>query len=90
MLSVSVEKATFSAATAGWSVTDPSPATQPVRAIADAAGGSAAGGLDAKTFAAWASLHGAACLALDSFVRKDLPKAGTEKAILALVEGIGK
>ena len=59
-------------------------------AIAEAAGGSSAGGLDAKTFAAWASLHGAACLALDAFVRKDLPKAGTEKAILALVEGIGK
>lgn len=58
-------------------------------AVAEAAGGSAAA-VDGKTFAAWASLHGAACLALDSFVRKDLPKSGQEKAILALVENIGK
>lgn len=60
-------------------------------AIADAAGGAvSAGAPDAKTFAAWATLHGAACLALDAFVRKDLPKGGAEKAILALVEGLNK
>jgi AcrR family transcriptional regulator len=59
-------------------------------AIAEATAGSPSGAIDGKTFAAWASLHGAACLALDSFVRKDLPKSGQEKAILALVENIGK
>lgn len=58
-------------------------------AVADLVGGSATT-LDAKTFAAWASLHGAACLALDAFVRKDLPKGGADKAILALAEGIAK
>ena len=58
-------------------------------AIADLVGGNASA-VDAKTYAAWASLHGAACLALDSFVRKDFPKGSVDKAILALVEGIAK
>lgn len=58
-------------------------------AVAEASGGGSPA-LDGKSFAAWAQMHGAACLALDSFVRKDFPKAGLDKALLALVEAASK